>query len=91
MYFVKNEMASKCMTKNCWNNALKTVCNRFNVPELYPEQVKALENYFSGHHVYVNLPTSFGKSLIFQAVPLIFDAVRFLRNGMDFGEGGESA
>ena len=45
-----------------------------------------LENYFSDQHVYVNLPTSFGKSLIFQAVPLIFDAVRFLRNGMDFAE-----
>ena len=70
-------MAPKCIPNDCWNNALKTVCSTFNVPELYLEQVEALEKYVSGKHVYVNLPTSFGKSLIFQAVPLIFDDVRF--------------
>jgi superfamily II DNA helicase RecQ len=74
-------MAPKCISNDCWTIALKTVCSTFNVPELYPEQVEALEKYFSGEHVYVNLPTSFGKSLIFQAVPLIFDAVRFRRKG----------
>jgi superfamily II DNA helicase RecQ len=74
-------MAPKCIPNDCWNNALKTVCSTFNVLELYLEQVEVLEKYFSGKHVYVNLPTSFGKSLIFQAVPLIFDDVRFRCKG----------
>ena len=70
-------MAPRYTTNDCWNNALKTnktVFNRFIVPELHPEQVEALE------------PISHGKSLIFQAVYLIFNALQFLRNGMDFAE-----
>lgn len=44
--------------------------------ELYPEQVEVLEKYFSGQHVYVNPPTSFGKPLIFQAVTLVADILK---------------
>ena len=31
-----------------WNNAFESVCLRFNVKELYPEQKEALEQYFLG-------------------------------------------
>ena len=65
-------MVPKCIPNDCWNNALKTVCSTFNVPELYLERVEALEKYFSGKHVYVNLPTSFGKVLDFSSCPFDF-------------------
>ncbi len=53
----------------------------FTVGELYPEQTEALEKYFTGKHVYVNLPTSFGKLLIFQAVLLVSDLVKLKPKG----------
>ncbi|XP_028403969.1 ATP-dependent DNA helicase hus2/rqh1-like [Dendronephthya gigantea] len=64
-----------------WETALRTVCSTFNLKELYAEQIEALHAYFSGQHVYVNLPTSFGKSLVFQAVPLIADVIKPKDNG----------
>ena len=58
-----------------WNNALESVCLTFNFKELYPEQKEALEQYFLGRHDYINLPTAFGKSLIYQAVPIMHDSL----------------
>ena len=67
-----------------WDTALPycIACSTFNLNEFYPEQSEALKAYFSGQHVYVNLPTSFGKSLIFQAVPLIHDIVKLRTKGL---------
>ena len=61
---------------HCWDDALHVACSTFSIKEFYLEQLEALQAYFSGQHVYVNLPTSFGKSLIFQAVPLIYDTAK---------------
>lgn len=65
-----------------WNNALESVCSAFNIKELYPEQQEALEHFFSGQHVYVNLPTAFGKSLVYQAVPIMYDALNLRSKGI---------
>jgi ATP-dependent DNA helicase RecQ len=56
-----------------WLNAISTTCSAFKVAKLYPEQLQALDKFFSGQHVYVNLPTSFGKSMIYQAAPIFHD------------------
>ena len=64
-----------------WDDALHVACPMFNIKEFYLEQLEALQAYFSGEHVYVNLPTSFGKSLIFQAVPLIYDTAKVRPKG----------
>ena len=64
-----------------WDDALHVACSTFNIKEFYLEQLEALQAYFSGQHVYVNLPTSFGKSLIFQAVPLIYDTAKLRPKG----------
>ena len=64
-----------------WDTALRIACSTFNLTEFYPEHLEALQAYLSGQHVYVNLPTSFGKSLIFQAVPLIYDIVKLRAKG----------
>ena len=76
---LQNNMATFCDKRSFpvdrWNNALESVCLTFNFKELYPEQKEALEQYFLGRHVYVNLPTAFGKSLIYQAVPIMHDSL----------------
>ena len=55
--------ASATFPTDRWDEALKTAASAFNITNLYPEPVEALYKYFSGQDVYVNLPTSFGKSL----------------------------
>ncbi|CAB4012671.1 Hypothetical predicted protein, partial [Paramuricea clavata] len=57
-----------------WNDALASVCSVFTIKDLYSEQKEALENFFAGKHV--NLPTTFGKSLIYQAIPVMDDSVK---------------
>ena len=64
-----------------WDDALHVACPMFNIKEFYLEQLEALQAYFSGEHVYVNLPTSFGKSLTFQAVLWIYDTAKVRPKG----------
>ena len=47
----------------------------------YSEQREAIENFITGHDLFVALPTSFGKSLIFQSMPLISDYLRHQATG----------
>jgi superfamily II DNA helicase RecQ len=56
---------------NLWERAINKVLNVFQVPCLYKEQEEALTQLFSKQDVFVNLPTSYGKSLIFQAAPIL--------------------
>jgi superfamily II DNA helicase RecQ len=53
---------------NLWARAIDKVLNVFQVPSLYKEQQEALTQLFLKRDVFVNLPKSYGKSLIFQAV-----------------------
>ena len=39
--------------------------------KLYSERVNALFHFLSRENVFVNLPTSYGKSMIFQIGPLV--------------------
>lgn len=58
-----------------WENAIQKVQNVFGISSLYHEQKEALRLFFSKRDVFVNLPTSFGKSLIFQATPIVADVI----------------
>ena len=50
------------------------VSSNFKIPSLNHHQRLAIEEIVSDKKdVFVNLPTSFGKSLIYQALPLVFD------------------
>ena len=53
--------------------AIEHVCDVFKIPSLFPEQEKCLEALFEGKDVYASLPTGYGKSLIFYAVPIVAD------------------
>ena len=56
---------------NLWKRRINKVLNVFQVPSLYKEQEEALAQFFSKRDVFINLPTSDGKSLIFQAAPVM--------------------
>lgn len=55
---------------------LRLVCQKFGITELNPLQEEAITSFvINKTDVFVNLPTGFGKSLIYQALPLIFDVL----------------
>ena len=58
-----------------WNAAFEAVKSQFEVLDLLPEHRKAIRSYFQGKKVFVNLPTGFGKSLIFQCLLIVVDIV----------------
>ena len=52
------------------------VCKTFKFDKLNKHQQKAIELFINQKRdIVVNLPTGYGKSIIYQALPLIFDHV----------------
>ena len=56
-----------------FDDALKMVCHFFDVKELLPDQIEAIERFLSGKDIYFSAPTGYGKSLIFQCLPMVVD------------------
>ena len=51
--------------------AVSGVCSTFGVQNLDPQQEKAVAEFLSRSNVFVNLPTGYGKPLIFHMAPLV--------------------
>ena len=62
-------------TEECWQKAFKAVREQFEIDNLLPEQENALREFLGGQNIFVNLPTGYGKSLIFQCLPIAADAL----------------
>ena len=57
-------------------SAFRVVCEKFQIETLNHHQKQALHAIVKEKKdVFLNLPTGFGKSLIYQALPLIFDEI----------------
>ena len=54
-----------------WKQAFKAVTRHLNIENLLDEQQRSLREFLGGHNIFVNLPTDFGKSLIFQCLPIM--------------------
>ena len=54
-------------------NACSYALARFDLGEFKEKQSKALKELILGRDTFVNLPTGSGKSLIFQAFPIVLD------------------
>ena len=51
-----------------WEKAVQNVLNAFGISFLYDEQIDVVSKFFSNKQdVFVNLPTSFAKTLLYQA------------------------
>ena len=53
-----------------WKRAFKAVTRQFNIENLLEEQQKSLREFLGRHNIFVNLPKSSAKSLIFQCLPI---------------------
>ena len=57
-----------------FQEAFDVVCDRFRIPSLNAQQKNGIRKIVEeSKDVFVNLPTGFGKSLLYQALPLVFD------------------
>ena len=57
-------------TEEYWQKAFKAVREQFEIDNLPPKQENAL---LGGQNIFVNLPTGYSKSLIFQCLPITVD------------------
>ena len=48
-----------------WQKAFKSMREQFEIDNLLPEQENSLRKFLGGQNIFVNLPTGYGKSLIF--------------------------
>ena len=81
MQLVANVLTNMAATKgalfdsvNC-SVAISTACKFLNVEKFYPDQEEALRNFFQGKDLFFSAHTGYGKSLIFQAIPIIADVL----------------
>ena len=70
---------SHFISDKSFHNACKIVCETFSIEGLHAPQVFSIKELLQGKDVFVNLPTGFGKSLIFQSFPLVVDCLRLER------------
>ena len=81
-FFVKRDFDLKFISRVHVNMAnvasgFDLVSQKFCIQELNAVQKEAIIQFMEKQRdVFINLPTGFGKSLIYQALPLVFDAMR---------------
>ena len=64
-----------CFREELWREASISVQNQFGISSFLPEQQQAMEYFFARNNIFVNLPTGYGKSLIFQSLPIVADVL----------------
>ena len=69
------------MEKKCWSpseihTAIELCSKDLGYSQLKPEQHQAIAAFIEGHDVFVSLPTGFGKTLHFAALPGTFDRLK---------------
>lgn len=72
---IANVKTTAAVSEQKWKEAFQAVKAPFEITDVLPEQQDAIKAFFKGKDVFVNLPTGFGKSLIFQCLPLVADIV----------------
>jgi len=63
------------ITEEDWQKEFKSVREQFEIDNLLPEQENSLRKFLGGQNVFVNLPTGYGKSSVFQCLPIATDAL----------------
>ena len=79
LQFLRSEECEECDCARNYNSkmaenldaCMEKACRVFGVTKLFPEQEKAWKAFIDKNDVLLNLPTGFGKSLVFQMAPLV--------------------
>lgn len=66
---------SRAFSETLWKAAFDSVKSYFQIHNLMPEQEQAIRAFFERDDVFVNLPTGYGKSLIYQCLPIVADVL----------------
>ncbi len=61
------------INESLFSEAVSTACTVLNVEGLYEDQYEVIKQFFAGKDVFFSAHTGYGKSLIFQAIPIIYD------------------
>ena len=64
-----------------WRDAFSSIQTQFNIEQLFPEQEESIRAFMEKGNVFVNLPTGYGKSLIFQCLPIVADVLNSKSRG----------
>jgi len=67
---------SKEPRDSLFNEAIECAVHHLGLEALKPKQREAIQSYISGNDTFVVLPTGYGKSVIYVALPVIFDKLR---------------
>ena len=77
--YFRNKIKMAAFLEQEFQNALKMACSFFLHDGLYDklheEQVMALRQFFSGKDIFFSAPTGFGKSIIYQLIPVTADII----------------
>ena len=68
-------MAITSFSEDFWERDFDAVQTQFEVQSFLPEQKDSVKAFFDKGTVFVNLPTGFGKSLIYQCLNIIADVI----------------
>ena len=63
------------ISEESWERAFRAVKKMFEIANLLLEQENSLREFLLGQHIFVNLTTGYGKSLLFQCLPIAADAL----------------
>ena len=58
-----------------FEEAMNKCKSQFKIQHLLKEQKEAIEVFFEKKNIFINLPTGFGKSLIYQCLPIVADVL----------------
>ena len=48
----------------------------FKIDELYDDQMKLIKAFCNGQNIFFNAPTGYGKSIVFQSLPWVYDILQ---------------
>ena len=74
-FSVVNQKKMTVISEESWEPAFRAVKEQFEISNLLPKKENSLREFLLGKNIFVNLLTGYGKSLIFQCLPIAADAL----------------
>ena len=56
-----------------FQNSLRVLCCFFQIEQIHEEQLQCIKAFYSGKDVYLSTMTGYGKSFVYQSLPLLHD------------------